>query len=353
MITLSLAMIVKNEEAVLARCLDCVKEIVDEIIIVDTGSTDATVEIARTYTDKIYHYEWHNHFAAARNFSFSKATGDYIMWLDADDVLEASEQRKLLALKQDFDTDIDVALLKYNVGFDADGNVTMSNYRERILKRASDFRWEEPVHECIAPRGKIERFDIAVTHGEKVRAHSDRNLKIYEAQSELSPRGMFYYARELRDHGRLEEAVVQYKAFLEDGRGWLEDNIRACLDIAGCYTGSGQARDALNQLFQTFVYDRPRSEACYKIGDYFFEQNSNEQAIYWYDLATNPNSQVEAGFVNRDFCDFLPYLQLCIVFDRLGKHDLAYNYHLQTKALKPEHASVLYNDKYFEKLFSE
>ena len=87
MVEISLCMIVKNEEDVIGRCLECVKEVVDEIIIVDTGSTDSTVEIAKEYTNKIYNFEWVDDFAKARNYSFSKATKDYIMWLDADDII--------------------------------------------------------------------------------------------------------------------------------------------------------------------------------------------------------------------------------------------------------------------------
>ena len=74
MVTISLCMIVKDEEEILARCLDCVADLMDEIIIVDTGSTDKTKEIARRYTDKIYDFKWENDFSAARNFAFSKAT---------------------------------------------------------------------------------------------------------------------------------------------------------------------------------------------------------------------------------------------------------------------------------------
>ena len=353
MITLSLAMIVKNEESVLERCLDSIKEIVDEIIIVDTGSTDRTVEIAKEYTDKIYHFEWVDDFAKARNFSFSKATCDYIIWLDADDYFTTVEQKKLLDLKRDFNPEIDVAMLKYNVGFDATGNVTMSNYRERILKRAKNFQWEEPVHECITPRGRIEQFEIAVTHGEKNRTHSSRNLEIYEKQAQLSDRGTFYYARELNTHRRLAEAITQYELFLKNGRGWREDNIRACYDLADCYNALEQPETAIKYLFQTFLYDKPRAETCCKIGNYFFERDDLHQATYWYNLALNPNSHHEAGFFNPDYCGFIPNVQLCLIFDRLQKHELAYHYHLQAKGLKPDHPSVKFNDDYFEKLLSE
>ena len=88
MITVSLCMIVKNEEDILARCLDSLKGLMDEIIIVDTGSTDRTKEIAANYTDKIYDFSWCDDFAAARNFSFYKATKEYIYAPDADEVLD-------------------------------------------------------------------------------------------------------------------------------------------------------------------------------------------------------------------------------------------------------------------------
>lgn len=93
--TISLCMIVKNEEAVIGRCLDAVQDIADEIILVDTGSIDRTVDIAKKYTNSIYHYPWRDDFAAARNFAFSKARMDYQMWLDADDVIEAEDPGKI------------------------------------------------------------------------------------------------------------------------------------------------------------------------------------------------------------------------------------------------------------------
>lgn len=84
MISISLCMIVKNEAAVLARCLDSVADLVDEIIIVDTGSTDRTKEIGAKYTDKIYDFQWIHDFSAARNYAFSLASCDYIYSADAD-----------------------------------------------------------------------------------------------------------------------------------------------------------------------------------------------------------------------------------------------------------------------------
>ena len=103
MISVSLCMIVKNEEDVLARCLESVSGLVDEIVIVDTGSADRTREIAEQFTSRVYDFAWIDDFAAARNYAFSLAEKDYCMWLDADDVLLEADRAALETLKETLD----------------------------------------------------------------------------------------------------------------------------------------------------------------------------------------------------------------------------------------------------------
>ena len=100
MTSFSLCMIVKNEEKVLERCLKSLAPYMDEIIIADTGSSDATKKIAQKYTDKVYDFEWTGNFSDARNFVASKATKEYIYTADADEYLDADNQKKLAQLKQ-------------------------------------------------------------------------------------------------------------------------------------------------------------------------------------------------------------------------------------------------------------
>src|SRR5687768_4760658 len=96
--SVSVALIVKNEERVLGRCLKSLRGAVDEIVVVDTGSEDGTKRIAQRYTDKIYDFDWREDFAAARQFAFDRATSDWVAWVDADDVvLEADRIKPLLA----------------------------------------------------------------------------------------------------------------------------------------------------------------------------------------------------------------------------------------------------------------
>src|SRR5690625_2515683 len=107
MITISLCMIVKNEEKTIGRCLNSVHDLVDEIIIVDTGSKDQTKRLCRRFTDRLFDFKWVDNFSAARNFSFSHATQDFILWLDGDDVIGDHDRRKFERLKSMLTKDID------------------------------------------------------------------------------------------------------------------------------------------------------------------------------------------------------------------------------------------------------
>ena len=98
--TISLCMIVRDEEPVLIRCLESAAGLYDELVIVDTGSADRTREIARGYTDKVYDFPWVDDFSAARNFAFERASMHYCMWLDADDVIPEDQRDRFLSVKE-------------------------------------------------------------------------------------------------------------------------------------------------------------------------------------------------------------------------------------------------------------
>ena len=238
MITISLCMIVKNEEDTIARCLDTVKDIVDEIIIVDTGSTDKTKEIAAKFTDKIYDFQWIDDFSAARNYSFSKAEKDYIFWLDADDILLPEDREKFKILKESLDPSVDMVMMKYNYAFDSEGKPSLSFFRERLSKSSLNAKWVDPIHEYIHSSGKVINSDICITH-RRVHDASGRNLRIFEKMIKdgvpFSARNRLYYAKELFYNHRYKEAIENFTIFLDGNEGWFEDNITACFQLSMCY----------------------------------------------------------------------------------------------------------------------
>jgi len=350
--TISLCMIVKNEEEVLARCLNSAKALFDEIIIVDTGSTDATKQIAGEYTAHVHDFEWIDHFAAARNFAFSKGTGEYLMWLDADDIILPEDAEAFLKLKEEWDPAVDTAMLKYHIAFDEQGKPTFSYYRERILRNEPRAKWEGAVHEVIAPFGKILHVPIAVTHRRKHKTDPLRNLHLFERLMEqgetLGPREQFYYARELYYNARYKDAAEVFERFLNERRGWVENNIEACRVLSQCLQALGRTDDALQALMRSFQYDAPRAELCCEIGYIHFVRQEYEAAIHWYQAALLCQRKETSGaFTLEDCYGYLPHLQLCVCYDRLGQREQAIAHNEKAGQLRPQSAAYLHNVKYF------
>lgn len=348
---LSLCMIVKNEEDTLPNCLNSVKGIFDEIIIVDTGSTDKTIDVAHRYTEKVYTYSWQDDFASARNYSFSKSTSDYIMWLDADDILLPDDAIKLMKLKLRLSNYEEVAA-KYNVGFDEDGNVTLEYYRERIFLNNGKFQWSGKIHETIPIIQGCHYADFAVTHHKLHPTECGRNLKIFEKMiadgEELDARNLFYYARELFYNDKIDRATEKLESFLSMPDGYIENKIDACSILAACYRVNN--KNPLDALFKSFQYAEPRAEICCDIGEYFANLGRINLAIYWYKEALNKTPPNASGaFISRDCYDFIPLLQLCVLYYALGDEKQAKENNEKAASIKPNNAAVIYNKNFFNR----
>ena len=350
--TLSCCFIVKNEEKVLSRILDCVKKFAEEIIVVDTGSSDKTKDIAKKYTDKVFDFEWCDDFSKARNYAFSKSTCDYNMWLDADDFIFPKDIEKILKLKQDAPY-FDMAYLNYVTGFDEKYRPTFVFERERILKNDGSFKWVEPVHEVIVPHGVCLHEKINIYHFKSDTPRGDRNLKIYERRlsvgERLSPRAMFYYARELYYNAYYEKAINVFLEFLDRDDAWVENKIEACLNLSHCFLKLNDKNNAKESLLKSFLYDLPRAEILSQLGNIFLGERDYEKAEYYYLLALKCKLNVsKGGFVLPDYYDFIPSINLCVIYYNKGNIDKAIKYHKRAKRLKPNNASVKYNEKIFD-----
>lgn len=354
MVTVSLCMIVKNEESVLERCLHSVKNLVDEINIVDTGSTDNTVNIAKKFTDRVFHFKWTGKFKDARNESFKYATKDYIFYLDADDVLLEEDQKKFMELKETLDPSVDSVSMFYNAGMDEFGNVTLRYRRNRLVKRSRQFQWKGDCHNYLEVSGNIINSSIAVTH--KKSGHSvGRNLNIYQQKIEngdvFTPRDYFYYGNELRENGHYEEAIESYTKSINHQDGWIEDKVFACIYRADCYRFLGILDKELESLFTSFKFSKtPRGESCSRIGYNFQQQREFIPAVYWYEVATtiedDPN---QWSFSFPAYRTWYPHLQLCICYYNLQDFDKSYEHNEKAREYRPEDEHILFNKELLEK----
>jgi len=348
-------MIVKNEEAILSRCLDSIKDAVDEIIIIDTGSTDKTKAITEIYTDKLYDFSWIDDFSAARNEAFSKATMDYQMWLDADDVFPKESLGKLLALKSTLDPAIDIVTMKYITHFDDYGNPTLSFSRERLTRRGKGYVWQDPVHEFIQHSGNILHSDIEVHHKkEKSTISSTRNLDIYEnmvkSGTALTPRQLYYYAREQKDHGLWEGAASCFEKFLDTKQGWIEDNIAACFNLAICHNSLGNREKVLPILFKSFEFDAPRAEICTEIGYWYKQAGQYAMALKWFQVGARLDLPDIQGFILLDYWGYIPNLESCVCCCYLGDYKQAEVYNEIAASFKFNAGPVEHNRRYLAEI---
>lgn len=360
MATLSLCMIVKNEEDVLGRCLDCVKSFADEIIIVDTGSSDRTKEIASSYTDQVFDFQWIDDFSAARNFSFAQAKMDYCMWLDADDVIREEEQEKIKKLKEQLTPDLSVVMMKYVTAFNDEGEPVFFYDRERIVKNRAGFIWQGRVHEVIVPSGKIHYTDIQIEHHSIKTEYSKRNLNIYEKMlnegEQLEPRNQFYYGRELYYHAYYEKAIKVFNSFLngENGIGWVENLIDACRIKSFCHLRLGQEKEALSSLLRSMEFDIPRAESCCDIGKYFSKRGKWKEAVYWYQQALHlPKDEHSGAFIDMKTRTFIPAIELAVCMDHLGRYKEAAEYNELAAVYEPNSPAVKQNREYFSRVLSQ
>ncbi|MBR4083504.1 MAG: glycosyltransferase family 2 protein [Lachnospiraceae bacterium] len=304
MITISLCMIVKNEEAVLARCLDTVADLVDEIVIVDTGSTDATKEIAAGYTEHIYDFAWIDDFSAARNFAFSKATKEYIYTADADEVIHEENRQKFLQLKENLLPEIEIVQMLYGnqLQFGTVYNFD-EEYRPKLFKRLREFVWQEPIHEMVRLEPVIYDSDIVITHMPTT-SHASRDLKNFRKQTgegkKLSKRLQNMYAKELFLAGEAEDLALAGEYFVEtaaDPDRSTEEVMEACLVVAKAARLAGEEVKFFKYANKVLV-SGGNSEICMEMGLFYEEHSDLEEAIIWYYNAvyeTQPILSLESG----------------------------------------------------------
>jgi len=222
--TVSLCMIVKNEEKFLTRCLKSMEGIVDEIVIIDTGSTDGTVEVAKSFNAKVDYFQWNQNFSDARNKSLSLATKDWIIVLDADEYLRLEDRDKLIEALNDFSYDgYIIKTLNFNGG---DNNTSyITNLNQRIFKNNQNFMYRGAIHEQVVNvesqvMGQgFKIIDVGFYHSGyldsvvKNKNKVNRNLSILEKVAEEEPDNMFTLfnlANEYSQKGDQEKALELY-----------------------------------------------------------------------------------------------------------------------------------------------
>lgn len=304
MATLSLCVIAKNEALNLPILDNSIDGCFDEKILVDTGSTDTTVEVAKALGWTVYHFEWVYDFAKARNFAFSKATCDYICWLDCDDIL--SDKNFFLKWKKELMPIANYWLNTYDYASNERDDPVCSFARERVVKRSAGFEWKYFVHEGIAPVGKepcVSMFASSwrVKHRrtpEDLAKDKGRNIGIFERQTEpLDARMQYYYGKELFENGRPMEGYTQLVSAAKRSELDPYDRILclqyACQSAIAC----NQFPEAIDLAIRGLQLAPTRAEFFSILGDCHSALMKPSDAIPYYKAAKNcPRSNPRSAF---------------------------------------------------------
>lgn len=338
MITISVCLIVKNEEKVLARCLESLKDIADEIILVDTGSSDNTKTIAEEYNCKIYDFKWIDDFSAARNYSFSKATMDYIYVADADELIDEENIKRFLALKMTLLPEIEIVQmyytnqLKFNTTYNYD-----KEYRPKLYKRLREFKWMDEIHETVRLEPVIYDSEIEVIHMPEGN-HANRDfsifLKMVKQGKVLSSKLRMMYARELFIAGEDEDFLDSESYFdqqMEEVLGEEELKIVLCV-LTKCGRIKGDMNIILKNSLKNMSFDKASSEVCFEVGEHYFSIFDYKEASIWY---YNAAFETEAT-LNLHYKQDYPLGKLSECYFYLGDLDQAKYYEQLKQDLKDE-----------------
>jgi glycosyltransferase involved in cell wall biosynthesis len=332
MAKLSLCMIVKatdDEATLLDRALSYVAKHVDEICITITGENRRCEEVCRKYGAKVSHFKWINDFAAARNFNFSQATGDYIFWIDADDVVRGAEKLKSLVEKMDADK-IDAGVMNYLYDFDKYKRCTVKHLKTRLVKKGS-VTWVGEVHEDFKETRLIESFFIKdveilhITNETRVRGSFERNLEIAKqtlAKLPNDPRSYWLVANAYRSLGKNRDAMQHYEKFIFKSNS-DDEKYLAYLNMADILKTEATDQAILYALKALNL--RPRyPNAYFALGEYNYTKKRLQVAKNFYEIGLQlPVPELEIIVYNPRDYDYNPLLKLMRICFDLGEYQKA------------------------------
>jgi len=266
---LSLCMIVKNEQSNLENCLQSVSDVCDEIIVIDTGSTDKTRAIAENFTDKIFNHPWDGDFSSARNAALEKATGEWILHLDADETMTPESAKRLKSFLQNCKQD-GVNIVVRNYQPEHDMVKYLDEFQVRIFRNKKQHRYENRIHEQIVPAlkrggGKLADSDLRIDHFGYMSigaGRNERNLNLLNQQLSEHPLDSYILFKLGETHkamNDLDKAAQYLSSAIRNASGNLTNEI-----LETIYLRLAQIELARNNYLEAGSY----ADGCLRFNEY-------------------------------------------------------------------------------------
>lgn len=379
----SVCFIVRDDagSGLLEECFQSVRPFVEEIVVVDTGSTDNTPEIAKRYADVFEVYTDCNDpttgaiadFAKARNHSFQLARQPWVMWMDSDDVLAGGEHlAKLVEVGDANRGDRDWCyLFPYEYMYDPKGRCICLHYRERLLSRASAMRWVNPVHEVMVPVDQprlaiVPCDDVVMKHQRqrsKKSGEQGRNLRILQKFVEVDgsddARQFYYLGLEYANVGQLDKATEWLSKYVSVS-GWDDEKTMAALKLAEICYAQGKFQEGLIWAFRAIETRETWGEGYFALVRGFYNialksppqaaRRNWEKCVHFGKIGLSLPPTRTMLFVNPVERELDIHIHMTMAYSQLGDARNALEHANKAYAVTPDDPNLVYNKRQFEKL---
>ncbi len=334
MIPISVCIIAKNEEKNIERCLKSIHKYPFEIIVVDTGSTDKTKELAAPYANKLLDFPWEENFSAARNFSIANASHDWILVMDCDEWINKMDFNRIQKLINQYPHAIG-RLKRDNLCYDKDHNTLHS---EDLVERLFDrrlYEYEGTIHEQVVKRDRSQAYGIEIPlwithtgyHGtsEEIFAKSERNLRMLQAALEKSPEDPYLYYQLGESYMLISDYENAYQYY---DRGFyldVDETLEYVQLMIVSYGYSMLCTDRIEKaLSLANVYDAfcDNADFVFMMGNIYLKAMQNEQALYEFLRATTLKKHYDEGTNS-----YRAYHNIACIYEAYQQYDEARKYY--------------------------
>lgn len=327
--SITLACIMRDEEQNIPQLVKSVEGCFDEIVFVDTGSTDNSIQVAKDLGVRVENFTWCNDFSAARNYAFSQAKTDFVMWLDLDDVLVNPEGFK--NFRDDAMAMGDYWIASYHYTSNSEAKPLCTFARERVFRTEKGYQWKYFVHEGVMPNGPTKMQFTPAWSVRHMRTETDiakdktRNLELFKTHADtLDHRMVYYYGKELFEHGKYVDSIIQLsKALNTTTELQFHDRVLAMQYLCYCYIQTNQIEQAMGIASSGLLLVPQRAEFYALLGDCYIKQNRLHDAIPSYNAAKS--CRLESGpqfgsaiFHSEDAYTVVPRLNLAKIYAQMG-----------------------------------
>jgi len=342
---ISLCMIVKpsDEEAdYLNVCLASVAPHVNEICITITGENDKVTEVAETYKAKVSHFKWVDDFTKARAFNFKQATGKWILWLDADDILEGG-QYLINLLRKGEDEGISGYAFEYQYGFDENGKCNDVHWKTQFVKNDGSAEWSGAIHENLQQKRAVSWVKasgiLRIHKGktERSKEANERNQRILLKEIEKhpdDPRNYFYLARSYGMEQKYADSIKMAEKYL-DMSGWDAERYEAHLIIGEALKNLGQYDDALHVYSLATLEREDYPDAYIHKGQTYMLMNEYGKALWNFKISLQQNRPDGITFFNPNFYGRDLYTSMAFCFLNTANVDEARKFIRISRKLDP------------------